>query len=85
LTVAVVSIDLERLTNKEGLRVNTRIFIGRGNVIDFVGRLWVDSGENRRDRVWEKRRIVEETNGIGVISGVRWKPSAMETLGTLQK
>lgn len=46
----------ERLKYKEGLTVDTRIFLGSGNRIGFAGRLEAGKDENQEDqvRVWRE-------------------------------
>lgn len=43
----------ERLTNKDGSKGDTWIPLGRGNRMDYVGRLGAGGHRNRRDQVGE--------------------------------
>ena len=45
------STDLGRLSNKECLRRNSRISLGRGNRIDIAGELGEDGVGKRRDLI----------------------------------
>lgn len=57
---------LERLSNKEGSRGDTRISLRSGNRIDFVNGLGVGGDGNRKGQMREWReRALGETTGMG--------------------
>lgn len=60
------STDPEMLSNKKGFKDDTRISLGRGNRITFVGGLGVGWNGNRRDQVEDRDggREYEEMTGI---------------------
>ena len=75
------------LNNNGGLSggwESTRIFLGKGNRIDFLGGLEVSGDGNRRGQVWGWReRTLEEKTGMGVYFRGK-KSSAIETPSNLQ-
>lgn len=70
-----------RDTNKEGSRGKHRSPQKKEIKKKFVGGLWADWDENRRDQVvgWGEwsRRVVGEINGIGGLWGAIWRVSAV--------
>ena len=60
------SIDRENLSNKEGLRVHSKIFLRKGNKRDFVGGLEVGGHEHRRDQLDLVGKVEEINTGRNV-------------------
>jgi hypothetical protein len=50
-TIMLQSTDPERLSNTDSLKEETRIFLGRGNRLDFKGGQVTDEDGKRRDHV----------------------------------
>ena len=58
-----------RLSNKEGLRGDARISLGRGNRDDFAGRLEAGEIGNRRDQMRGGRKKGEMTGNWEHLGG----------------
>lgn len=66
----------ERLHNNEGLKgCKDLLKKGKQNRL----RWWVGVGMGKEEVNWGGTKYRKKWPEIGVISGVRWKPSAMET------